>query len=73
MRLATLASAKNGIMVSAKELWEQVTVIMSDSVEKNLKIEDGIALALGSSHIPLHLLCKAHMVEALDRSNLSVL
>lgn len=72
-RLAILASAKTFIEVTAKELWEQIDVIMTDSVEKNLKIEDGISSKVGSQHIPLHLLCKAHTVEALDRSNLSVL
>ena len=28
---------------------------------------------LGSSHIALHLLCKVHTVEVLDRSNINVL
>ena len=47
--------------------------MMTDSVEKNLKIENEIARELKSEHIPLHLLCKAHTVEALDRSNIDVL
>ena len=72
-RLATLATANTGNLVSAKDLWEKIAVLMTDSVEKNLKIEDRIALTLNSQHIPLHVLCKAHTVEALDRSNLSVL
>ena len=30
---------------TAKELWENTTIIMADSVEKNLHIENGIAAA----------------------------
>ena len=56
-----------------KELWEETTIIMTDSVEADPQIENGIAAALGSNHIPLHLLCKAHTVEALDISNINVL
>ena len=46
---------------------------MTDSASKNLKIEDGVAERLNSTHIPYHILCKAHTVEAFDRSNLEVL
>ena len=46
---------------------------MTDSVSKNLKIEDLVAEKLGSKHIPYHLLCKSHVVEKLDASNLNVL
>ena len=38
-----------------------------------MKIEDGIAVCLGSTYKPIHTLCKAHTVEALDRSNIAVL
>ena len=62
-----------GMEAKPKDLWENVTAIMTDSVAKNLKIEHGIAELLNSDHIPLHLLCKSHVVEALDRSNLEVL
>ena len=58
---------------TAKELWEKTAIIMTDSVEKNFHIENGIAAALGSSHIPLLLLLKHHTVEALSRSNINVL
>ena len=51
----------------------KVKIIMTDSVEKNLKIEFEIARELNSEHVPLHTLCKAHTVEALDRSNIEVL
>ena len=40
---------------------------------KNLKIEDLVAEKLGSKHIPYHLVCKSHVVEKLDTSNLDVL
>ena len=56
-----------------KTLWEKVDAIMTDAVTKNLEIEETIAKALDSSHIPLHLLCKSHTVEALDKSSLEVL
>ena len=46
---------------------------MTDAVTKNLKVEDNIATALGTTYKPMHLLCKSHTVEALDLSNLSVL
>ena len=59
--------------MTAKKLWEKTTVIITDSVEKNLHIENGIVAALGSSHIPLQLLCKVHTVEALDRLIINVL
>ena len=52
---------------------EKVDAIMTDAVTKNLEIEEKIAKALDSSHIPLHLLCKSHTVEALDKSSLEVL
>ena len=61
------------VPVTAKELWANVKIIMTDSVEKNLHIEEEIACQLNSDHVPLHTLCKAHMVEALDRSNIEVL
>ena len=46
---------------------------MIDSVEKNLHIENDIAAALDTAHILLHLLCKAHTVEALDSTYINVL
>ena len=58
---------------TAKDLWEKTSIIMTDSVEKNLHIEKGIAKELKSNHVPYHFLCKAHTVEALDRSNITVL
>ena len=59
--------------VSAKMLWEKTTALMTDSVSKNLNIGEGVAECLLSTYVPYHLLCKAHPVEAFDRSNLAVL
>ena len=58
---------------TAKELWEETMIIMTDSVEEGPQIENGTAAALGSNHIPQHLLCKAHTIEAMDISNINVL
>ena len=59
--------------VTAKTLWEKTTALMTDSVEKNLFIGEGVADKLLSNYAPLHLLCKSHPVEAFDRSNMAVL
>ena len=56
-----------------KTLWEKFNAIMTDAVTKNLEIEETITKALDLSHVPLHLLCKSHTVEALDKSSLEVL
>lgn len=45
---------------------------MTDSVTKNLQIGDEVAEVLQSSHIPYHVICKSHPVEAFDRSNIHV-
>ena len=45
---------------------------MTDTAAKNLQIENSVASELNSQHKPMHLLCKSHTVEALDRSNLDV-
>ena len=72
-RLAAAATMKLSVNVTAKDLWGKTNNIMTDSVAKNLKIEDGVALTLKSSHKPFHLLCKSHVVEKFDSSNLKVL
>ena len=46
---------------------------MTDSVTKNLKVENYVAEKLGSHHMPHYLLCKAHAVEKFDETNLKVL
>ena len=37
-----------------KELWEKIAAMMTNSVAKNLVIEEQIANTLMSSHIPFH-------------------
>ena len=68
-RLAVAATSSD---LPAKKLWENLYAIMTDSVSKNLHIEDLIANSLGSTHKPLHLLCKSHTVEKVE-CNLDVL
>ena len=46
---------------------------MTDSMSKSLKIEDFVAVKLGSKRKLYHLLCKSHSVEKLDASNIDVL
>ena len=46
---------------------------MTDSVTKNLKVENYVAQKLGSHRVPHHLLCKAHVLEKFDETNLKVL
>ena len=71
-RLSVPATVSKGNEVTPRQLWENTDSLMTDSVTKNLKIEDGIAAALKSTHIPMHLLCKSHNVEKLDSGNLEV-
>ena len=72
-RLALSVSVREEKEISAATLWSNVDALMTDAATKNLGIEDTIPEALGSNHHPIHLLCKSHTVEALDRSNLKVL
>ena len=44
-----LSVAATGSDESAKKLWENLFALMTDSVSKNLKIEDGISESLGST------------------------
>ena len=72
-RLSSAVALMYSCVITAKDLWKNITHIMNDSVSKNVKIEDLVAEKLGSKHIPYHLLCKSHVVEKLDASNLDVL
>ena len=68
-----LSVAATGSDESAKKLWENLFALMTDSVSKNLKIEDGISEYFGPTYKPIHLLCKSHTAEKLDICNLEVL
>ena len=41
--------------------------------EKNLKTKDPVSKKLGSKDTPYYLLCKSHVIEKIDASNLDVL
>ena len=70
--IATLQVSHDQIL-QPKTLWEKVDAIMTDTVTKNTEVEETIAKALDSSHIPSYLLCKTYTVEALDKSSFEVL
>ena len=73
MLVAVLKRLSVASGTDSKELWEKVSALMTDSVAKNLHIEEQIANTLGSSHIPFHLLCVSHTCEVFDKGNISVL
>lgn len=58
------------LIIFPKLLWEKTTPIMTDSFSKNLQTANGVTTVLQSSHIPYHLLCMSHPVEAFDCSNI---
>ena len=51
----------------------KIASLMTDSVSKNLHIEDKIACTLNPTHIQFHLLCASYICEVFDKGNLSVL
>ena len=57
----------------SKELWEKIAALMTNSVAKNLLIEEQIANTLMSNHIPFHLICVSHTCEIFDKGNMFVL
>ena len=71
--IATLSRLALTVNTDKKVLWEKVTALMTDSVSKNLEIENHIAASLVSNHIPMHLLCVSHTCEVFDSGNLYVL
>ena len=72
-RLAIIASNVKNFEVKAVDLWKKTAALMTDAVSKNLNVHSGISAQLNTDYIPLHLLCKSHTVEGLDRSNIQVL
>ena len=46
---------------------------MTNSVSKNLHVEESVAATLNSTHIPFHLLCVSHTCEVFDRGNMAIL
>lgn len=72
-RLSLAANAFYDFYVSPGDLWQKNDAILTDAAKKMLRIENWIVSKLNSQCKPMHLLCKSHTVEALDRSNLDVL
>ena len=63
-------------MFFAYEDRKQITRLIietTDSVSKNLKVNELVAEASQFNHKPDHLLCKSHVVEAFDHYNLDML
>ena len=58
---------------SAQELWGFVDAFMTDSVSKNMKVEQEVSKSLQTEHVPYHLLCKSHTCEKLDESCINTL
>ena len=58
---------------SSKELWENIYAYITDAASKNLKVEYEVSKKLGAKHVPIHLLCKSHTCERLDKSCINIL
>ena len=71
--LKRLTVAGKKLNVTVNDLWSKIDAFMTDSVAKNLKVAEGVADRLNSSHIPYHILCKSHTCERMDADNLSTL
>ena len=71
--VATLGSLALAANADRQLLWENISALMTDSVAKNLEIENLIAASLISQHIPLHMLFISHTSEVLDQGNINVL
>ena len=65
-------SVATGGTSSPKNLWENITSLMTDAVVKNLKVEDEVSKIFESNHIPYHVLCKSHTCEKIDEALISV-
>ena len=51
---------------SPTDLWRNIYAFMTDSVTKNLEVENLVSEMLGTTYIPIHILCKSHTCEKLD-------
>ena len=60
-RLAYTASISMEKEITS-QLWEQGDAFMTDSVAKNVEVENMVPQIIGSNHIPYHILCKSHIV-----------
>ena len=71
-RFAATYNVYHNANVLPSKLWEETDTIMTDDATKNLKIEKVISKAFNLNYIPIHLLCKNHTAEALDRSSIEI-
>jgi hypothetical protein len=46
--------------VTREALWEKIDFVMTDSVSRNMLVEDIVSEALDVDHTPEHLLCQVH-------------
>ena len=63
--ILSLLSAVSG--VPSDVLWKRITFTMTDATTHNMKVDDVVAEALGTEHLPDHLLCQAHPVLMFNR------
>lgn len=52
---------------SSKAFWDLIYAFMTDTITKNLKVEELVAEKSSSSHIPIHVLCKPYTCEKLEK------
>ena len=67
-RFAVAYNVYHNANVLPPKLWEETDAIMTDDATKNLKIEELISKAFNLNYISIHLSCKNHTAEALDRN-----
>ena len=58
LTILAILSAVSG--VSSEDLWRRIDFTMTDSTIHNMKVDDMVSAALGTDHIPFHLLCQVH-------------
>ena len=60
MKLTILAILSTVSGVSSEEIWKCIDFTMTDSTIHNMQVDDKVAEALGTDHVPSHLLCQVH-------------
>ena len=70
--LERLSTAIGGA-ATPKQLWENIYAYMTDSVSKNIKVEQIVSERLGTKHVPIRIFCKSHTCEKLDESCTDIL
>ena len=62
--LSLLSAVSN---VPSDILWNRITFTMTDSTIHNMEVDDMVAEALDTEHVPVHLLCQAHPASMFTR------